>query len=120
MKGNHALALCLLVPLAAGLCSSSDEPAAPPALAPAPAPGDRAALLLQRLAKTAVRYREFALKFTCREKIRWSPYEKRGAAEFGYVFEFNKGFGFSDYRTVPRLAPRGAAPPEAFPDRLGV
>ncbi|HZI95340.1 MAG TPA: hypothetical protein VFE84_13930 [Patescibacteria group bacterium] len=121
-RPTHALVLCLLIFLAAGTCLSSDEPAVTPgpAVAPAPLPGDREAGILQRLARTAVRYREFALKFTCREKMSWSPYEKRGSAEFGYVFEFNEGFGFSDFRTLSNASSRGKAPPEAFPDRMGV
>jgi hypothetical protein len=124
MRKIGALAFCVLMPLAAGVCLGSDEPAAPPALTPAPtpaaAPGDRGTDILQRLAMTAARYREFALKFTCREKMRWFPFEKHDAAEFGYVFEFDKGYGFSDYRTIPNRASRGKVPPQDFPERLGV
>src|SRR5512143_3854081 len=73
-----------------------------------------------RIAWTAIRYREFALKFSCAERIQWAPFLKRGSITFNYVFVFEDGFGFMDYRTLPGQAARAAPPQETSPERYGI
>ena len=76
--------------------------------------------LLPRLAATAVQYREVALRFSCEERITWSSRGKGGSAAFGYVFVFEEGGGFNDYRTPPRKGSRKKPLPKVEPEAFGV
>jgi len=74
--------------------------------------------MLDRLASSAIAYRAAALRFSCEERISWSANGKGGLAAFGYVFTFDRDFGFSDYRTPPRkgshVKPLAPVQPETF------
>lgn len=77
--------------------------------------------LLARLARSAQRYRELALKFTCEEKIRWSGLHGEGGQEkFGYVFVREEGEGFTDYRTRLRRLNTNKPPRRVDPESYNV
>jgi hypothetical protein len=76
--------------------------------------------ILARLSQTAVQYRESALQFSCQERISWSARGKGGVAAFGYVFVFEEGYGFSDYRTPPRRGSRKKPLEKVEPETFGV
>ena len=77
--------------------------------------------LLNRLARSAMLFRDTALHFACRETITWSGVGmKPGTEGFEYVFVHDDAEGFRDYRTPVFHGKRHSAPREVKPEEYGV
>ncbi len=75
--------------------------------------------LLTRASRLASVYRDGALRFSCRETIRWMGHGDRGTRAFNYIYTFAQDGGFEDYRT--RIDSVEEVPPSALdPLELGV
>jgi hypothetical protein len=97
-----------------GLCAAAASGAAAGAPAgperPAGAGDDPLVTWLPRLARVSSLYRDATLRFSCREIISWL--DANGISRrrrFDYLYVFEEGAGFQNYRTDPAVAGAHAA-----------
>ena len=77
-------------------------------------PQDTAPLeqILVRLDRLSELYRDQALEFACDERITYvDPTNERSVHDFEYLYVYEEGRGFLDYRTLPRAGLKKGEPP---------